>query len=1217
MRNKITRGQSLSVIETNIAQELKGKKLWGDLETTAEEYEILRDLLRDFLRVEGASIYYLCKTYPNCLITYMIALVKYKFNYNFWGLLAEELSISVYGPVESAIGKCAKEAFDRFGFDYSDVKGEKRVNLEPIFYEAGLPPESSLNDLFYILNYDSHAIFDPQLIVDDLIHMRSYQIRKPMLKFLKRFKEDRAVEFILEVHEAMLSVDQRRSGDSQYVDNYTEWKSTERSRESINNRKKQEYQTRPYLSFENGKRGLCIVLPRTILKDEWIEDVEWQIRNGEGYETSRKVEVFGDNGQRFVDSLVVAVPPSSGYTIELLDRESLDNQQLLIWRIDGIPEDKCVFFNNNGRLINPSYLPLPYGIMICGRKTEIQKSEGITTNLQVYPNGNEAYRILSIEPKDLQRAELHYLQEGKSCSLFCRPQTEILFEGETLFHLPINDEYHLFTEIPLAVIRTDPDAILSGLELRVGNERINIEAYFQEGTAEIPLAAFFIEKGNLFGTYSVRLYQNDHFIRQAEFSLLPNIESNYNPELSWPKSLTDTHRRRFVFRKVPHWHLEFEGCIVNNDRDSYIAHFPANIGYIPLRITSGNEESKLVYTVNLPVNPVEYSFLDNEGQSIDEGGKRTIKMGLTQMFEKEHWLHLNSYGEYRDKTFQLLVRSVNGVEQVRQIPMSQNHCGNISINNFYDTLQNCPLPCRLELMCEEDQEHAIPVLAITDSVPLKRRPLYNAAKDVLCIEPPLDNVDLTLYRFGTTRAEYHSTYEDSKTGTITKNNIPRKIQVYNCDQKILPGIYYVESLKKQNEYEFEDDSDIAISHGTDTIFINDRSSGLPIESIRDWLIQLIRDILKSGITKDLTDSASFVLVNQLPELKRIELNAEDYEMILSLACFVHAKCSNDKREMILKCMHRISEHVLNANSRLEIIRTLDEMNCSREIFDICLQHYNLYLFEPGSADAKELSGRIEDHSLALSMLLKMSAEDTIRNALWRDKFIDILGRDAIRSMLTVPGTTDPAAIVEEQKKFIKEKKNNGVRIHLAADISGEMEPIQGMISYSFRNPFLDLSKKPDTGLYFDHIRYVDQYINWYTLNHDSKTQVMFQKTKDRMVFTVQKYCADLMKHKTRLQRMPEAGQIIPDYDEALMSRYDKDPTSNLNTCIPARYFYLQGIAALLSQLPVSNPEYRDAIRTGEKFMVNAISISPRIARRDLIMATTYIFLKRKEIELCQ
>ena len=174
--------------------------------------------------MSSIDIRYICDHYPCSVTTFLIFLVRYEYNVNFWGLIGQELNISINGPVEAEMGHCARRMFRKYGFDYSDVKDERRINLEPILYEAGSPPDSSLDDRFYVLKYDTYSVFDPQLNIEDLVAMRSYKIRKPMLRFFKRFRDDRAVEFVLEVHDAMLAVDQNMSGESHYIDNYSEWK---------------------------------------------------------------------------------------------------------------------------------------------------------------------------------------------------------------------------------------------------------------------------------------------------------------------------------------------------------------------------------------------------------------------------------------------------------------------------------------------------------------------------------------------------------------------------------------------------------------------------------------------------------------------------------------------------------------------------------------------------------------------------------------------------------------------------------------------------------------------------------------------------------------------------------------------------------------------------------------------------------------------------------
>ena len=62
---------------------------------------------------------------------------------------------------------------------------------------------------------------------------------------------------------------------------------------------------------------------------------------------------------------------------------------------------------------------------------------------------------------------------------------------------------------------------------------------------------------------------------------------------------------------------------------------------------------------------------------------------------------------------------------------------------------------------------------------------------------------------------------------------------------------------------------------------------------------------------------------------------------------------------------------------------------------------------------------------------------------------------------------------------------------------------------------------------------------------------------------------------------------------------------------------MQGLAAFLVMLPPEYRKYGWPVRAGEQFMADAVRVAPRIARRDLVMAATYIYLVRKEEKLCR
>lgn len=1209
MKNKITKDQALSTIEKNIIKELPNKQLWGDLDISYEEYENLRDRIKHILSFEDINISYICKNYPCSLVTFMVALVCYKYNLNFWGLMSNQLETPIYGQLESEIGACARKQFDKYGFDYSDVKDERRVNLEPIFYEAGLPPESSLHDLFYVLKYDDKTEFDPQLIIDDLIEMRGYHIRKPMQKFLRRFREDRAIEYVVEVHDAMLCVDQSMSGASHYIGNYIEWKEQERSKENANARKKKEFQTKPYLYFENGRRGLCLVLPRTIMKDEWIDDVQWEITGDDGFELHKKVVVFGDVGHRYIDSIIVPVAASKSYTVKLIDNESFEESVIIEWEIDGIQKNEIVFFNANGRMVNARYLMYPYGVMIIGKDATLIETKHTTITTQMYPATSDNYSIVTVEPLG-RDAMLSFESKQNTIVMTTRPQIKLSFEGKTLFGMPEESGWKIFTDVPQLVINIEEGQAVEGLELRIGPKKIFVDEYFSDGYAKIPLKKIFRGMFHEFGTYSIRLYQDNRFMKQVEFSLVPKIYSTYNPLLSWPKQGTQ-RSKQIKFEKNPNWEMDFTNCIVINDETYYIVEYQPMIGVINGVLRSLDEERNFSCSFELPVNPYEMEVIEN-GVLMEEEERKLKKIGLLDFQNTKHWVSLKCFGNFKDRFYRLKLRTVNGIEQVEKISLAQNSCGHFDLSIFNDTLATCPLPAQIELWCDEDEELVSSVVSIADLIHLKNRPGYSHKSHYVSINAEDQTWDLIIKRFGVNKKECRLPFVDSKVARTKSGTILRG---YKCEEPLEDGLYFVESSNVQHDFEFEEEEKVSISNETDTMYVSIRDRKEPILTLSDWLDTLVRDILACGTSKDIANMTSYGWIKTLKELK-VEITVADYEKLISLAYFVQTKCAKVKKKSMLNCMRAISADILNAESRLELIRMLLKMECPSTIFDICLREYNLYLFLPGSSDAKELAEEIEPYSVEISMLLRMGIEDSIRDTIWREKYRELIGREAVKELLSVPDIKDTVQIAEAQKQFLREQSNCLVRINLTKEISGDMEPIQEMIRVTPKKIIFDITKKPDSGIYFAHIRYVDQYINWYGMTHD-RNQEILPEIKNEMIKIVQECSVDIMKSIDQLKRSTDLKNLIIQYENALQARYRGNPLGNMIACIPARFFYLQGLAALLAKLPTEYRKYGWAIRAGEKFMIRAMSIAPRISKRDLIMSSTYIYLKRKEEKLCR
>ena len=111
MMNSIEKGQSLKNMEASILHELAGKQLWGDIGLSEDEYEVLRDRIKELLQYHDITIGKLADQYPVAITTLLVFLSRYKFNTNFWGLLGQELSIAINGPVEAELGFTVRKTF--------------------------------------------------------------------------------------------------------------------------------------------------------------------------------------------------------------------------------------------------------------------------------------------------------------------------------------------------------------------------------------------------------------------------------------------------------------------------------------------------------------------------------------------------------------------------------------------------------------------------------------------------------------------------------------------------------------------------------------------------------------------------------------------------------------------------------------------------------------------------------------------------------------------------------------------------------------------------------------------------------------------------------------------------------------------------------------------------------------------------------------------------
>ena len=57
------------------------------------------------------------------------------------------------------------------------------------------------------------------------------------------------------------------------------------------------------------KKGLCIVLPRQNMTEEWVESAKWRVAGDDGFLVEKECYVQGAEGKRFIDQIIVPIKP--------------------------------------------------------------------------------------------------------------------------------------------------------------------------------------------------------------------------------------------------------------------------------------------------------------------------------------------------------------------------------------------------------------------------------------------------------------------------------------------------------------------------------------------------------------------------------------------------------------------------------------------------------------------------------------------------------------------------------------------------------------------------------------------------------------------------------------------------------------------------------------------------------------------------------------------
>lgn len=1193
--------ESLKSMNTTIKEKVKGLEYWGDLDVSKEDLDILKNRIIFALDKE-LFLKELFDLYPYAMTSYVVFLTKYRYMGDFWGMISEEIGIDKpCGPDQTWIGKKILRVFDICGLDYGAVKTSSRKYVDSILYEVGIPPESNFGDLFYIFKYGLMGNVEPQILMDE-IASKSYGIHKPLLHFFSDMPEDQVINFVLDIQDAYLAAVQTGDFSNKYSDAVSEWLEQDKAKPRYRERKQDEHvEVKPYFIFDNGKKGLCIVLPRQNMTEEWVESGMWTISGDNEFCIEKECCVLGAEKKRFIEQAVVSVKPSRAYILKFEYNDGFENH-LTQYEIKGIETNSYLYFDSTGRRSNQRYLRSPYGIVIYSAEHKIT-SNGIERDIQVYPLSDNSYRIEQITPLTSD-AQLVIYTNKEEISLQMKPQIMASLSGRTLFETEfVNSEIPLFLEIPRLRLNFEGFSSVDGIELRTGKKSIVVNDLILERENIVDINDYFDEEA--YGIHSIRIYQFNRFIKQVRFCLIPDFKSNYSHDLRWVerRNSLKAESAKLIVRKVDGWQIEFANANVQDSLDKYEVRIPYREGVLNGTIISQQDDLHLSIDYELPICAYRYELVSNN--EINE------KCDLLDFLQGNPWLSVSFYGAYKRHTYAVELVSANGIEQRKEIKLTSNGSANFDLNVFRDTLQTVPLPVKIRV-ANTDRKEIFDALLIDEVVKFRYRPKYLRSSNCIAVKDEDINQDVTLEK-------YHDSFKLPLVYDRSKLN-DKGVRLFLLPESsaLSPGYYRI--VREGNEDEvFATADDFEITLKSDQFFVTSRNPKDAIRSFSEWMEQFIYDLIRYRSIKrikELRMSESYMCRKSMAQFAGVRLSDSDIENLVILGNILECKIAKAHKAIISEIMTLISEFILSNEDRFRIVARLAETEANDIVFDLCKENYNLLLLNvPDNITdkyIKELASVLKPVSVILALQVLLKGNVPIRETFGCAAYRDVVGQDAIIEIMT---TNEPEEkMTEDRKHFLQEDGLSHVHIALNSDISGINNLFEMADEKKLRTGkvYLDKNKIPEIGTYFLGTRYIDLFVNWYIRNHMGDTD------NDSDLRKVMKPLFESFKNKVwnkiLLARNDKTDKFFREFNDILVERIaNRSEAANITSVqftFP-NFFYFEGIAALIAQLDEFD-EFPEMKKEAVRFMVGSFRVAPFMSERDVLMAMCYIYLRRKE-----
>ncbi len=1186
--------ETVNKMDSMIKDVIRNYDFWGQLDISRDELEKIRERMSVFLG-RGILFEEFFKQYPYVTVTYIVFLCKFQYNGDFWGMISDEVGIEkIAGGEQSRIGRMILSTFKKNGFDFSGVHDNARIYVDTVLYEIGEPPESNLRDLFYIFKYGSMGNADPQLLIDQ-ITSESYGVHKPLLHFFQDSPEDISTNFVLDIQDAYLSALQTDDLSGKYARAYSEWVELDKEKAKSRNAKDDEkVEVRPRFLFDNGKKGLCIVLPRQDMEEEWVETANWVIEGDENFSDSKECYVQGSEGKRYTEQIIVQVKPCESYKIYFEYDDGFDKHTVL-YELKGIGSGQFFYFNSNGNRISPSYLRSPYAVILYSKDCQI-KTENVLRDIQNYPLLTTNYVAEQISP--IYTDSQVVIDTGTDTVILrMKPQLATSLSGKRLFNSEyIESEVPIFTEIPELHLTFDGFASAENVEIRIGDVTLEAKNLDVEYENIVDISNAF--EREIYGIVSARIYQFSRFIKQVRFCILPEFYTTFDTDLSWPLHRVKAGMVRFSIQKVADWDIKFKNASIQDITEKYVVSVPYSEGVLQGTVVSTRDDLHLSVDFEMPICAFKAELVSSN--------ELAEKCDLDDFLNGNPWESISFYGPYIKDEYEVLLQSVDGIEQRKQIKLSSNGAVNVDLNVFRDTIQASPLPVKLSIY-NRDTEDEFDLLLIDEVVKFKKRPAYAKKRNAVGIWDDDVKSDVFIEKYGDEYFSLELKYSD----TVVNEAGWRVFSLEDFD-KLLPGYYRVVRESSVDDL-FMMEERFTITMATDQFFVMSKDKVTPVDSFSTWLETAVSEILKHRKHKQLQElkgSDWYLQRGLIIEYENESLSDSDILNLVILGSMIDAKISSAHKDIINDLMKMISLLVLSDVSRYRIIEKLIDVKANDFVFDKCIKNYALMTFDHPNGvsrdEVRNLAGEVKRFSTKLALVMLMKLEVPIKETLGNPTYRDTIGVDGITSMMETNAPEEKRN--EDRKHFLLEDGQSTVHISIPVEMSG-INQFYEMIDQKktrFDHIYLDKKKIPDTGIYLNGNRYTDLFVNWYIRNHPHGEAIK-EETNTLMRDTYKAFLNNVYYKLNNVKKNEDIGYLIREYDVALSRR----SSGNYTTFSLPNYFYFIGLAALIIQMPAPQ-NMTELWQNARRFYVNALPIAPHITERDFLMASTFLYLRKKE-----